>query len=69
LKCNNDSCLITDKKSESFSFVVAHDTQQLNFSFVTSLGKEIPQGFQFVPAKGADNKQLGPPFYLSILRI
>jgi hypothetical protein len=69
--CNNDSCLITDKKSESLSVVVEHDTPQLSFSLVASLEKESLQGFQFVPANDAGAKQRSLPLYLSnsILRI
>lgn len=67
--CNNESCLITDKKSESFSFVVANDTPKLNFSLIPSLEKGSPQGFQSVLAESAGIWQPGPPLYLSILRI
>jgi len=69
--CSNDSCLITDKKSESLSVILAHDTQQLSFSLVASLEKKSPKGFQFIPAKGAGPKQRILPLYLSnsILRI
>jgi len=69
--CSNDSCLITDKKSESLSVVVAHDTPQLIFSLVDSLVKESPQGFQFVPANDAGPNKQSLPLYLSnsILRI
>jgi hypothetical protein len=69
--CVNKSCLITDKKFESLSVVVAHDKPQLSFSLVDSLVKESPQGFQFIPAKGAAPKQQSLPLYLSnsILRI
>jgi hypothetical protein len=69
--CSHGSCLITDEKSESFSFVKTQETQQLNLSLVSSLVKEIPQGFKFIPAKDACIPQQGPPLYLSnsILRI
>jgi hypothetical protein len=69
--CNSESCLITDEKSESFSFVKTQEAKQPIFSLVSSLVKETPQGFQFVPAKGAGTQQQGPPLYLSnsILRI
>jgi len=68
-QCNNESCLITDKKSESFSFAVTQTTPQLNFSLVASLEKESPQLVQFVPVQDTGNKH--PPLYLanSILRI
>ena len=71
LKCNNDSCLITDKKSESLSVIVSQDTPLLSFSLIPSLEKESPQGFQFVPVKEAGPKQRSLPLYLSnsILRI
>jgi hypothetical protein len=70
-RCDNESCLITDEKSESFSFVKTQEAKQLIFSLVSSLIKETPQGFQFVPAKGAGTQQQAPPLYLSnsILRI
>jgi hypothetical protein len=69
--CSNESCLITDEKSESFSLVKTQEAKQLIFSLVSSLVKEIPQGFQFAPAKGAGTQQQGPSLYLSnsILRI
>ncbi|MFT4580009.1 MAG: hypothetical protein ACI9UO_002861 [Nitrospinales bacterium] len=70
-QCNNESCLITDKNSESLSVVVEHDTPLINFSLVVSLEKESPKGFQFAPAKDAGAKQRSLPLYLSnsILRI
>jgi hypothetical protein len=69
--CDNDSCLITDEKSESFSFVVGDEIPQLSFSLISPSVKEIPQGFQFVSTKGASTQQQSPPLYLlnSILRI
>ena len=60
-QCKNDSCLIMDKKSESLSVVVEHDTPQLSFFLVASLEKEFPKGFQFVPAKDAGDKQRTRP--------
>ena len=70
-RCDNESCLITDEKSESFSFVKAQEAKQLIFSLVSSRIKEIPQSFQFVPAKSAGTQQQSLPLYLSnsILRI
>jgi hypothetical protein len=70
-QCRNDSCLITDKKSESLSVIVSQDTPLLSFSLIPSLEKESPQGFQFVPVKEAGPKQRSLPLYLSnsILRI
>ena len=38
-QCKNDSCLITDKKSESLSVVVEHDTPQLSFFLLPSSKK------------------------------
>jgi hypothetical protein len=69
--CDNESCLITDEKSESFSFVKTQEAKQLNLSLVASLVKETPQSFQFAPAKGAGAQKQGPPLYLSnsILRV
>jgi hypothetical protein len=69
--CSNESCLITDEKSKSFSFVKTHEAKPLKFSLDASLVKEPPQGFQFVPVNDADIQQQSPPLYLSysILRI
>ena len=67
-QCKNDSCLIMDKKSESLSVVVEHDTPQLSFFLVASLEKESSKGFQFVPTKDAGAKQRTLPLYLSCLK-
>jgi hypothetical protein len=69
--CNNESCLITDGKSESFSLVNANEAKQLIFFLVSYFIREVPQGFQFIPAISAGTQQQRPPLYLtnSILRI
>ncbi len=69
--CGNESCLITDKKSESVSFVVAQSTTPVDFTRVALLEKESSQVFQSVPVQGTANKHRKSPLYLfhSIFRI
>jgi len=68
-QCSNDSCLIMDEKSESFSITVTQTTPQFNFSLFAALEKEPPQLVQFVPVQDTGNRH--PSLYLanSILRI